>query len=194
MDTMKFGLRERRDIRLKRYNKLVRDKIPDIIEKDGRNAKYHVLSEEDFIAELDKKLGEEVNEYQEEKNLEEMADILEVLYAICKARGYTVEELEAKRWEKAAERGGFDKKLYLEYVEDLISEKTGSISEMKALKKWSEFPCHEKEILLNNVFCGSCGETTIVDYCIINDPIGIVIRGKCAKCGGNIARYVEDLE
>ena len=98
------------------YNKLVRDKIPEIIEKDGREAVYHVLQEVDFIAELDKKLNEEVKEYQKDKSLEEIADILEVLYAICKARGYTVEELDAKCKEKSEERGAFDKKLYLEYV------------------------------------------------------------------------------
>lgn len=125
---------ERRDIRLKKYNKLVRDKIPEIIEKDGRKAVYHVLSEGEFIAELDKKLNEEVKEYQKDKSLEEMADILEVLYAISKARGYTVDELGSKCREKAEERGGFDKKLYLEYVDNLTSEITGSVSDIEALK------------------------------------------------------------
>lgn len=109
-------------MQLKKYNKLVRDRIPEIIEDEGRLAKDHVLSEEEFITELDKKLSEEVKEYQEVKNLEEMADILEVLYAICKVRGFTVEELETMRREKAEKRGGFDKRLYLEYVEDPVSD------------------------------------------------------------------------
>ncbi|MDK2967173.1 nucleoside triphosphate pyrophosphohydrolase [Lacrimispora sp.] len=98
-----------------KQNKLVRDKIPEIIESDGRKAGYHVLSEEEYLAALDNKLQEEVEEYQADKSLEEMADVLEVLYAICKARGYTKEELESKRREKFIERGGFERKLFLEY-------------------------------------------------------------------------------
>ncbi len=113
----KYGHRERRGIQLKKYNKLVRDKIPEIIEQDGRKVVCHVLSEEEYVAELDKKLSEEVNEYKEDKNLEEMADVLEVLYSICQARGYTIKELEAKRKEKANARGGFQEKIFLEYVE-----------------------------------------------------------------------------
>jgi predicted house-cleaning noncanonical NTP pyrophosphatase (MazG superfamily) len=105
---------------LDNHNKLVRDKIPDMIEKSGRKAKYYVLSEEEYLAALDKKLFEEVNEYQADKSLEEMADVLEVLYTICKARGYSVEELEGKRVEKLIHRGGFDKKLFLEYAEDML--------------------------------------------------------------------------
>jgi predicted house-cleaning noncanonical NTP pyrophosphatase (MazG superfamily) len=177
---------------LKKYNKLVRDKIPEIIEKEGHKAKHHVLSEQEYLAELDKKLNEEVKEYQEAKNLEEMADILEVLYATCKAHGYTVEELEAKRREKLEARGGFDNKLYLEYVENSTSKNTCSISDIKALKKWSRIPEDGKEILLNNVYCRTCGVTRIIDYCIVNDKLGIILQGKCAKCGGNVARYLED--
>jgi predicted house-cleaning noncanonical NTP pyrophosphatase (MazG superfamily) len=99
-------------------NKLVRDKIPDIIENSGRKAKYHILSEAEYLTALDEKLFEEVNEYQADKSLEEMADVLEVLYAICKARGYSIEELEGKRVEKSLHRGGFHKKLFLEYSEE----------------------------------------------------------------------------
>lgn len=117
MDIMKFGHRERRDIQLKKYNKLVRDKIPEIIEQDGRKAFCHVLSDEVYISELDKKLNEEVQEYQKDKNIEEMADVLEVLYAICEARGYSIADLEAKRKEKADSRGGFKDKILLEYIE-----------------------------------------------------------------------------
>ena len=98
-----------------KHNKLVRDKIPEIIESSGRKAVYHVLSEEEYLTALEKKLQEEVGEYQEDKSLEEMADVLEVLYAICEARGYTKEELDAKRREKFIERGGFERKLFLEY-------------------------------------------------------------------------------
>lgn len=102
---------------MKIYNKLVRDKIPEIIEADGKICATHILSEEEYIAALEAKLNEEVAEYQTDKNLEEMADVLEVLQSICVARGYTLEELEAVRAKKSAEKGGFAEKIFLEYVE-----------------------------------------------------------------------------
>ena len=55
-------------------------------------------------------------EYQADKSLEEMADVLEVLYSIAVARGYSVEELERVRAEKAEKRGGFADKIFLEEV------------------------------------------------------------------------------
>lgn len=102
---------------MKIHNKLVRDRIPEIIEKAGKNCVSHVLSDEEYIASLEEKLNEEVAEYQKDKNLEEMADVLEVLQALCIARGYSLEELEAMRKKKSDERGGFNNKIYLEYVE-----------------------------------------------------------------------------
>ena len=102
---------------MKVYNKLVRDKIPEIIEADGKTCKTRILSDEEYIAALEAKLNEEVAEYQSDKNLEEMADVLEVLRAICLARGYSLEELEAVRANKVEERGGFVKKIFLESVE-----------------------------------------------------------------------------
>ena len=102
---------------MKVHNKLVRDKIPEIIEGDGKTCVIHILSDEEYIAALETKLNEEVAEYQADKNLEEMADILEVLQAICVARGYRLDELEAMRKKKSDERGGFSDKIFLEYVE-----------------------------------------------------------------------------
>lgn len=102
---------------MKVYNKLVRDKIPEIIEADGKTCKTKILSDEEYIAALETKLNEEVAEYQADKNLEEMADVLEVLQAICVARGYRLDELEAMRAKKAEERSGFSDKIFLEYVE-----------------------------------------------------------------------------
>lgn len=102
---------------MKIYNKLVRDKIPELIESDGGKCVTHILSEKEYIAALETKLDEEVAEYQADKNLEEMADVLEVLRTICIARGYTLEELEQLRAKKAAERGGFEERIFLEYVE-----------------------------------------------------------------------------
>ena len=100
------------------HNKLVRDKIPDIIEKAEKTPVTHILSDDDYILELDKKLNEECAEYQADKSIEELADMLEVMYAIAEARGWSVSELEAVRKSKAEKRGGFKKKIYLEYVED----------------------------------------------------------------------------
>ena len=86
------------------YNKLVRDRIPEIIESSGKRCVCETLSEERYIAMLDEKLNEELAEYQESKSLEELADLLEVMGAVVKARGYTWEELTAVRKKKKAER------------------------------------------------------------------------------------------
>ena len=100
------------------HNKLVRDKIPEIIENTGKTAYCHILTEEEYIAELDKKLNEECAEYQANKSLEELADMLEVMYAIAEARGYSVSELERVRAEKAEKRGGFKDRIFLERVDE----------------------------------------------------------------------------
>lgn len=102
----------------KHHNKLVRDKIPEIIEKAGKKAYTHILSEEDYMTELDKKLNEECAEYQADKSIEELADMLEVMYAIAEARGWSVSELEAVRREKAEKRGAFERRIFLERVND----------------------------------------------------------------------------
>ena len=94
--------------------KLVRDKIPQIIQADGKSPLIRTLSEEDYLQELDKKLNEEVAEYQADKSIEEMADVLEVLYAICEARGHSLEELEQVRKEKSDKRGAFKERIYWE--------------------------------------------------------------------------------
>lgn len=177
---------------MKKYNKLVRDKIPEIIEKDGKIVKLHILSDEEYLVALDKKLLEEVKEYQEDKNLEEMADILEVLYAICRAHGYSLEDLEAKRSEKVKKRGGFENKIFLESVKELESERTASVTDIKALKKWNKLSSQDKEIFLNNVYCSNCGVTTIIDYSILDESYGLVLEGKCAKCGEKVARVIEN--
>jgi predicted house-cleaning noncanonical NTP pyrophosphatase (MazG superfamily) len=99
------------------HNKLVRDRIPEIIEKSGKTAYYRILNNEEYIEELDRKLNEECAEYKEDKSIEELADMLEVIYAIAQARGYSIEELEQVRAEKAEKRGGFKDRIYLEKVE-----------------------------------------------------------------------------
>lgn len=92
--------------------KLVRDKIPEIIMADGKKPITRILEHDEYLAELDKKLNEEIAEYQADKSIEEMADVLEVLYAICEARGYSIEELHQIRDHKKEERGGFANKIY----------------------------------------------------------------------------------
>lgn len=92
--------------------KLVRDKIPQIIMSDGKIPIVRTLSDEEYLTELDRKLDEEVAEYQADKSLEEMADVLEVLFAICEARGHSVDELMKVRDEKRENRGGFKEKIF----------------------------------------------------------------------------------
>lgn len=95
------------------YDKLVRDKIPEIIEKSGKQCKTEILSDEKYLEMIDKKLNEELAEYHEDQNIEELADLLEAIYAATKARGYSIEDLEKVRAKKAEKRGGFDKKILL---------------------------------------------------------------------------------
>ena len=92
--------------------KLVRDRIPEIIRNDGKKPIIEILSNEEYLKELDKKLNEEVAEYQADKSIEEMADILEVLFAVCEARGHSVEELLQVKEFKREKRGGFKDKIY----------------------------------------------------------------------------------
>ena len=99
-----------------KYQKLVRDRIPEIIEKQGKQCSCSVLSDEAYLEHLDRKLSEELGEYLEDKSMEELADLLEVMTAVAKARGSSIEEVESIRKRKAAERGGFEKKLLLEEV------------------------------------------------------------------------------
>lgn len=100
------------------YNKLVRDKIIDIIESSGKSADYCVLKDEDYLRQLRLKLKEELREYDENHALEELIDILEIIYAIAAFEGVTITELEQMRIKKREERGGFERKLYLLAVTD----------------------------------------------------------------------------
>ncbi len=98
------------------YNKLVRDRIPEIIRDSGKSCTTEVLSKEQYLKMLDAKLDEELAEYHTEQNIEELADLLEVIFAAALARGWTAEELERVRVEKAAKRGGFEKRILLKDV------------------------------------------------------------------------------
>lgn len=98
------------------YNKLIRDKIPEIIEADGKSCETEILEDDEYLKMIDAKLDEELAEYHKEQNLEELADLLEVLYAATKARGYSIEELECMRAKKAEKNGGFKDKIFLKKV------------------------------------------------------------------------------
>lgn len=98
------------------YNKLVRDFIPDIIQSAGKSCITEVLSDESYLCMIDAKLDEELAEYHKDQNIEELADLIEVIYAAAKARGYTLEQLETVRAEKATKRGVFEKKLLLKEI------------------------------------------------------------------------------
>jgi len=100
------------------HNKLVRDRIPEIIEEEGRKAHIRILDEKEMIKCLENKLQEEVNEYIEERSVEELADIVEVIYALCKVKGVSKEQLERTREIKEIARGAFDERIFLEFVED----------------------------------------------------------------------------
>ena len=102
----------------KKYNKLVRDRIPEIIENSGKRSLYRIMSDDEYIQMLDAKLDEELREYQQDKSVEELADLLEVIFAVAKAKGYSQSDLEAIRKQKAEKRGGFERKLLLTEVID----------------------------------------------------------------------------
>lgn len=98
---------------MKVYDKLVRDKIPHIIESSGNKCEIERVSDEVALEYLYKKLGEEVNELLEDKNLDEITDIMEVLFAIGKKYGYSEYEVLNRRNEKKDTRGGFEDNLIL---------------------------------------------------------------------------------
>lgn len=95
------------------YNKLVRDKIPEIIEEGGGKAEIRILSDEEYRTFLEAKLDEEVGEYHRDKTPEELADILEVVYALATSIGCSREDLQAIYQKKHDSRGGFEKRILL---------------------------------------------------------------------------------
>lgn len=99
------------------FNKLVRDNIPEIIKKDGREPITRIAKGKEYEEALRDKLYEEVLEFLEEPSIEEVADILEVLHAICILKGVDLELLEEVRKKKTIERGGFEKGIILDRIE-----------------------------------------------------------------------------
>ena len=103
---------------MKVYNKLVRDKIPEIICENNKTCKIRVLSDDEYLEALNLKLNEELNEYLESNKIEELADLEEVLRAILDYKKISLDEFEKIRIEKAKSRGAFKNKIFLETVFD----------------------------------------------------------------------------
>ena len=99
---------------MKIYNKLVRDNIPEIMVKNGADPVTRVLNDEEYLKELNKKLEEEVQEYLTDGNVEELADIEEVLRAILDIKNVSYAEFEEIRKQKVLKRGAFKKRIFLE--------------------------------------------------------------------------------
>ena len=97
-----------------KYNKLVRDKIPEIIKNKGEVPITHVASDDEYWEKLKEKLQEEIDEFMKDNNEEELVDVLEIIYAICTHKKIDMKELELLRKKKAEERGGFKDKIILD--------------------------------------------------------------------------------
>jgi predicted house-cleaning noncanonical NTP pyrophosphatase (MazG superfamily) len=95
------------------YNKLVRDKIPEIIRSQGGEPVTRVLADEEFARCLAEKLNEEVAEFHRDQNIEELADILEVVYALAEVVGGSHGELMSSYEKKHEARGGFSNRVFL---------------------------------------------------------------------------------
>lgn len=116
--------------------KLVRDRIPEIIEADGIVCVWESLSDEDYLIMLEKALRDGAEEFQLNKSLEKLADLMEMIHAVVKARGWTWEELERRRADKSAKQGGFERKILLKEIrnERNLVVKTGYGKDQEAFK------------------------------------------------------------
>lgn len=101
---------------MKTYNKLVRDKIPEIIEKDNKRCVTHIMNDKDYLDALNAKLSEELKEYLESGEVEELADLTEVILAIVDQKNVSREDFEKIRQSKVNIRGAFKEKILLEKV------------------------------------------------------------------------------
>ena len=100
------------------YNKLVRDRIPELIRRQGGDPVIRILEDEEYMLCLERKLDEETAEFHEAKNLEELADILEVVFALAENMGASTDELMDAYQRKHDERGGFRDRVFLISNED----------------------------------------------------------------------------
>lgn len=101
------------------YNKLVRDNVPgNINSKEGKKCSYKILSDEEYLKELDRKLLEEANEFLAEHSVEELGDLMEVILSIMKIKNISIEQVNEARRIKKDKNGGFENKVYLIDVEE----------------------------------------------------------------------------
>lgn len=97
-----------------KYNKLVRDNIPDIIKAKGEDVVMHIAGDVEYGQKLREKLQEEVAEYLNDESAGEIADILEVIDAIAEFKGFNPDEIMVVKKEKAEKRGRFEKRIILD--------------------------------------------------------------------------------
>ena len=124
------------------YNKLVRDKIPENINSmEGRKATWRIMDDDEYIKELNKKLLEEAHEFIEENAVEELADIMEVIQSIMRAKNISYEELKKVQALKREQKGGFNDRVYLIDVEqDRVDER----EEREMKKDWRKNSLDER--------------------------------------------------
>lgn len=101
------------------YNKAIRDRIPEIIEKSGKSCVVHRLTDDEFLPKLEIKLDEEVSEYLSSGEIEELADIIEIINRILELRNVGRKDFDSIRLEKMKTRGGFDRNYFLLEVRDI---------------------------------------------------------------------------
>ena len=125
-----------------KYNKLVRDKIPANIDSmEGRKSNWRIMDDEEYIKELNKKLLEEAHEFIEENAVEELADIMEVIQSIMRAKNISYEELKKVQALKREQKGGFNDRVYLIDVEqDRVDER----EEREMKKDWRKNSLDER--------------------------------------------------
>ncbi|MES2436664.1 MAG: nucleoside triphosphate pyrophosphohydrolase [Patescibacteria group bacterium] len=99
------------------YNKLVRDNVPNLARQQGEKVSVHYASDEEFWLKLKQKLQEEINEFAKLETMDSLADVLEVIDAICEFKKFDVRELNAVRENKAIEHGTFTKRVILDETE-----------------------------------------------------------------------------
>ena len=124
-----------------KYNKLVRDKIPASIDSmEGRKANWRIMDNEEYIKELNKKLIEEAHEFIEENAVEELADIIEVIQSIMRAKNISYEELKKVQALKREQKGGFYNRVYLIDVEQ---DRADEREEQELKKDWRKNSLNE---------------------------------------------------
>jgi len=100
------------------FNKLMRDLIPEVLEKQGKKVTYYTADQSEYYQRLCEKLREETQEFLDDHTVEELADVLEVVYTLAQTKGVSKEGLETVRAQKAQKRGGFSDRLVLVQIEE----------------------------------------------------------------------------